>query len=390
MVSGWYGHGNSGDEAILIVLLQQLARLNIHRTYVLTSRPDEVTRIHGHLGATGVRDFEMVGQLGLQNLLRGCLGPKLRLLRGAKVFILGGGSLLRDNTTWRNLWRLVDDVFLARLFGVPVFFYALGIGPFRSWAGKRIIALAARCAQTITVREEASAALLRRLGIKAERITVVTDPAFLLDDMQPDLAENLAGLKEFRSSHPRTLFVYPAVSITHPPLAPHDDRHVAALGAGLRRLCQEDGWAVVLVPMWRSGGDDDLAVSYRIQSAIGPGCAVHVVQAALEPAAIRALTALATLNIAIRLHAMIYAASLGMPSVALNYEPKVSANAEKFDLLDYLVGFGPGCGDQMVAAVRLLETRLPLETQRLQTISSGLRNSAVDTFTRLATLLDNQ
>ncbi|MFN0186093.1 MAG: hypothetical protein ACKVQR_19940, partial [Aquabacterium sp.] len=42
VVSGYYGYRNSGDEAILCVLLEQLARLGIHRTYVLTEIPDAI------------------------------------------------------------------------------------------------------------------------------------------------------------------------------------------------------------------------------------------------------------------------------------------------------------------------------------------------------------
>lgn len=325
----------------------------------------------------------MVGRHGLRNLLPWRHGPKLRVLRGARVFILGGGSLLRDNTTWRNLLRLVDDVLLARLFGVPVFFYALGVGPLRSHLGKAVIALAARCARVITVREEMSAALLRNIGVPAERITVVTDPVFLLADVASDLAEEQADLATFRLQHPRVLFVYPAVSITHPPLAPHDERHVEALAHALRRLCQEQGWAVVLIPMWMSGGEDDLAVSRRIASSMGPGCPVHVVEQVLEPSAVRALTALATVNVTVRLHAMIYAASLGIPSVALNYEPKVSANADRFGLGKYLVTFDGAWGDRLVDAITQLEANLPAEYRRSQAAVPALRHGASETFRQL-------
>ena len=387
VVSGWYGHGNSGDEAILMVMLEELQRLGFARVYVLTSKPDEVTRLHGAMGAVGLRHLEMVGLAGIQNLLRGRLGENLRVLRGARVFILGGGGLLRDNTNWRNLLRLVDDVVLARLFGVPVFFYALGVGPFRSWLGKRVIALAARCANEITVRDEASAQLLRGLGVPAERTTVVTDPAFLLADTAPEIAGRLAGVTAFCAQHPRVLFVYPAVAITHPPLAPNDDRHVDAFAAALERLCREDGWAVVLVPLWVNGGEDDVATNRRIRARMDQGCAVHLVEQALPPPTMRALTVLATLNVTIRLHALIYAASHGVPSVALDYEPKVAANAARFGLSDYVVTFDPGWVDRLVAAVRRLEGRLPAERARLRADMPRLRSGAAETFRRLDGLL---
>lgn len=388
VVSGWYGHGNSGDEAILLVLLDELAKLGIRPVYVLTTQPDQVTHLYGTRGAIGLYHREMLGLYGLQHLLRGRLAETLRVLRGARVFILGGGGLLRDDTTWRNLLRLVDDVFLTRLFGVPVFFYALGVGPIRAWLGKRVIGWAARCASAITVRDDVSAGLLRDLDVPHERIAVVTDPAFQLADMSPDQAGALAGVTEFCQQHPRTLFVYPTIYITEPPLAANDDRHVATLATALDRLCQDDNWAVVLVPLYVTDADDDVALNRRIRACMLPACNVHLVEQALPPPAMRALTALATLNVTIRLHAMIYAVSLGLPCVAMDYEPKVAANAAQFGLSDYLVTFDPGWDNRLVAAVRRLETRLPAERDRLRASLPKLHDGAAETFRRLRKLLE--
>ena len=387
VVSGWYGHGNSGDEAILMVLLDELARLGIRPVYVLTTRPDQVTRLYSAQGAIGLQHREMLDLYGLQHLLRGRLAETLRLLRGARVFVLGGGGLLRDDTTWRNLLRLLDDVFLAPLFGVPVFFYALGVGPIRTWLGKRVIGRAARRASAITVRDSLSAALLHDLGVPKERITVVTDPAFRLADVPPENAGALAGVTTFCRQHPRTLFVYPTIYITEPPLAPNDDRHVVTLAAALDRLCRDDDWGVVLVPLYVTDADDDIALNHRIRTRMHPACNVHLVTQALPPPAMRALTALATLNVTIRLHAMVYAVSLGLPCVALDYEPKVAANAARFGLSDYVVTFDPGWDDRLVAAVRQLEARLPAERDRLRTSLPHLQDGAAETFRRLRALL---
>jgi polysaccharide pyruvyl transferase CsaB len=388
VVSGWYGHGNSGDEAILMVLLAELGRLRVRPVYVLTTRPDQVTRLYGELGAIGLHHRETLGLYGLQHLMRGRLAETLRLLRGARVFILGGGGLLRDDTTWRNLLRLLDDAFLARLFGVPVFFYALGVGPIRTWLGKRAIGWAARRASAITVRDDVSAALLRDIGVPNARIAVVTDPAFRLADGSPEQAGALAGVTEFCRQHPRALFVYPTIYITEPPLAPNDDRHVATLATALDRLCRDDDWVVVLVPLYMTGGDDDAALNRRIRARMSPSCNVHLVERTLPPPAMRALTALATLNVTIRLHAMVYAVSLGLPCVAMDYEPKVAANAARFGLSDYVVTFDAGWDDRLVTAVRRLEARLPAERDRLRALLPELQDGAAATFRYLRVLLE--
>lgn len=391
---GYYGYGNSGDEAILYVLLDQLARLGVPRTYVLTEVPDAIDRLYAAHGAVGLRDWEIVGLTGLSHLLRGRPFRKLRIQAGARVFIYGGGSILRDDgMSWRNFFRMLDDIFVARLTGVPVFFYALGVGPFRGWIGRRVIAAAARCAGAITVRDDKSAGLLRRLGIAPGRIAVVTDPAFLLPDCDPQQAARDAGIDGFLARHPRTLFVYPTMAIAEPPLAT-DDTLVHAMAAGLSRLAREDGWAMVFVPMevlgeedYARGHRDDILTNRRIAAAMDPGCAVHLMERALPPPAMRALTRLAGINLTVRLHPMIYAASLGIPCVALNYDPKVAGNAQRFGLGQYVVDFTPGWEARMVERVRHLAANLEAEQTRQRAALPALRAGAAETFSRLAAML---
>ena len=113
MISGWYGQANSGDEAILQVFLDQMEAGYRSTIYVLTSEPDAIDNDYMHRGTHGVRHWEYVGLRGMENLLRGRIFRPIQLLRGSNLFVFGGGSLLRDNTTWTNLFRLLDDIVLA-------------------------------------------------------------------------------------------------------------------------------------------------------------------------------------------------------------------------------------------------------------------------------------
>ncbi|WP_144299637.1 polysaccharide pyruvyl transferase family protein [Elioraea rosea] len=388
VVSGWYGHRNSGDEAILIVLLEQLAQLGIHRTSVLTGQPDEVTRCYGPAGTVGVRDWETVGLHGLSNLVRGRLVGKLQHQAGAAAFVLGGGSLLRDNNTRRNLLRLLDDVFIASMCRVPVFFYALGVGPLTTRLGRWLIGLAARRADIATVRDEASAELLRSLGVPEERIAIVTDPAFLLPDARREDAIELAGLSDFLAQHSRTVFIYPTLAMTRPPLADNHDRHLQMMAAALTRLWCEDGRAVVMVPMRVTGSDDDVEASRRIVRFMDSACPVHIIEQELSPPMIRALTSVAGINVTVRLHAMIYAVSLGIPCVAMNYEPKVLANAKRFGIADRVVEFGPGWDQYLVEQVRRLDREMPQARASLAASLPTLRQGAMRTFELLGQLLN--
>lgn len=394
VASGYYGYRNSGDEAILIVLLDQLRRLGVHQSWILTEMPGRIDALYAGQGARGLRDWEMLGFLGFKNLLRGRLFRKIGIQARARLFIYGGGSIFRDvGMSRKNLYRLLDDIFLARLCRVPIFFYALGVGPIESPWARRLLGMAARAADVITVRDEPGAALLRQIGVPEARITVVTDPAFLLPDADPGQAARDAGLEAFLARHPKTLFVYPTMEMVGPPLADGDSLlHETADALSL--LCREDGWAVVLLPMevlteaeHARGILDDVLVNRRIAAAMDPAAAVHCMEVALPPDQMRALTSLATLNVTARLHAMIYAVSQGIPCVALNYHPKVAGNAARFGLSDRVIDFAPGWQHRMVAEVRRLAVEMPEARAALAARLPALHAAAAETFRQLARLL---
>lgn len=387
LISGWYGHANAGDEAILAVFLEQFAGGREFTTYVLTSEPETVDRDHAGKGAVGLRHWEYLGPRGVENLLRARVGKSIRLLYRSRMLVFGGGSILRDNTSWTNLFRLLDDIFLARLFGVPVFFYALGVGPFRSWLGRRLIAAAARCATVITVRDRASAELLQTLGIAASRITIVTDPAFLLGDTDPSGAIEAAGLTNFLATHKRTVFVYPTEALVLTTSTEPEDKLIHAFAGALQTLAEQDGFAIVFIPMRVTGGNDDVAMGHRIQQLLPTCLPSHVVHVSLSPSAIRALTGTASVNLAVRLHAMIFAAASGVPSAAINYEPKVRANAEKFGNASYLVEPDADMEAGIVAAVRSLADNMELERNALAERLPELKTQALSTFASMARLL---
>ena len=388
MISGWYGQANSGDEAILQVFLDQMEAGYRSTIYVLTSEPDAIDNDYMHRGTHGVRHWEYVGLRGMENLLRGRIFRPIQLLRGSNLFVFGGGSLLRDNTTWTNLFRLLDDIVLAKLFGIPVVFYAIGVGPFRSWLGRKLIGYASRCATAITVRDETSAALLRDVGVPTDRITVVTDPAFLLPDADAAEAASSAGLTEFLENHPKTLFFYPTESLELPPPADTEENLITSIAGALRILAEQDGYAIVLLPLRVNSGSDDVFMSRRIRKQLPPGLPVHVVTAHLSPTQIRALTQIASINVTVRLHAMIYAASCGIPSVSINYEPKVRANAARFGIEHYVVEPDEEIEAGIVTATRSLAIHFAAEQAAMETRLPDLKQQARIPFTMMARLLN--
>ncbi len=84
VVSGYYGFGNAGDEAILEAMLRDVRALApAVRVVVLSGDPADTS-----------------ARFGVEAVPRMNPGAVMRALRGADLFLSGGGSLLQDATGW--------------------------------------------------------------------------------------------------------------------------------------------------------------------------------------------------------------------------------------------------------------------------------------------------
>lgn len=383
VLSGWHGHDNAGDDATLIQFLVEMGRDldgEPRSITVLSELPERVRAAFGTELVDSTFHYETVGLHGLTHLLKGRLAGHLRLLRQSALFALGGGSLLRDNTTWHNLFRVLDEIFWARLFGGKVALYAVGVGPFRTRLGKALIGLAARRCDLITVREENSKAALASLGVPPSRIHVVADPAFLLEP-EPVTDEELLE----RASAPGTVGLYPSLGFIEDGA---DLAQVPRLARALDRLHEDHGLRFVSVPMRVLSDElDDVHVTELVRAEMRHPECLHVHRTPLPARQIKALTAAFTFNLTVRLHALIFSLSLKTPCVAVDYEPKVGNVMGSFELPEYAIAMGEGLEEGLVrASAKLLAEREAYVAHVARRLPQH-QASARSTFERMQELL---
>jgi polysaccharide pyruvyl transferase CsaB len=304
LVSGYYGFGNAGDEAILAGLLRGLHVSGADvETTVLSGDPASTRREHG---ASAVR--------------RGILQASRRA-RDSSLLISGGGGLLQDVTSWRSPLYYLGVIRAARASGVPVAAIGQGVGPLR----RRAIRAAARRVlngvDVIAVRDAASRRALRSIGVERD-IEVTADLAFLLPKPTQAEVEVVWRAAPLREGERRA-----AVAVRSVPGVAGDEGIAAGLAAAIGEGCSRCGVTPVLVPMQR---DRDLQLAEAVARAMP--CAAQVVAGARSVRQLLALVAGCDLVIAARLHALIFAAICGVPPVALSYDPKVDALMEQLSL----------------------------------------------------------
>ncbi len=270
LLSGYYGYGNLGDEALLAGLIAGL-RGQGHEVCVLSGDPAATRALHGVPAA---------------HRYRGLLPALLR----AQVLVSGGGGLLQDVTSARSLGYYLGVIGLARRLGRRALVYGQSVGPL-SASGRARVARSLR-GVPIAVRDAPSQDLLTELGLPAER---VADAALLLG---PVPAPGGAGER-------------PLVLV---PRAGHDDLNAALEAAG-RRLA-DAGVPLAVLALHEA---EDGAASQRLERATGAR-RLH----AADPTDALALLATARYVLSARLHGLILAAVAGVGFAGLVYDPKVA------------------------------------------------------------------
>lgn len=281
VLCGYYGMGNVGDEALLVSLLQML--------------PKSVTPIV--LSGDPVTTKQ---QYGVASCPRKSTFAVLNALNQSDLFIWGGGSLMQDATSIASPIYYAGLMALAQQRGLKTIAWAQGVGPLRKsltrWLTKQVL----WGCNEISVRDRASAELLRSWGIEP---AIAPDPVWAL---KPDCSFSLD-----KYPHPRVAVVLRS----HPQLTP---KRLEILIQALQNLQTETNCCLLLIPFQPA---QDLAIAQRILTQISSNTFILEIN---DPQQVMGLFTQVQMAIGMRLHSLIMAASAGCNCFALSYDPKVT------------------------------------------------------------------
>lgn len=293
MIAGYYGCGNVGDEAMLASITADLwSRAGPCKITAVSANPEHTRALHG---------IDAVGRLDARGLIRA--------LRRTDLFISGGGSLIQDVTSDRNLTYQLGLLNLANMLARSVMIYGQGIGPVRSRTGWWFARNTLNRVDAITVRDAESVELLQKGGVTLP-VRLAADPAFLLTH-RVDPERGAAIVAEAGGAE-RCVGFFPR---------PWSDQQAEETLARAADLVQQGlGLDVVLVPMQRSS---DLDCCRRIAQLMRrPGI---VLERELVLGDLLDLVSALPLVVAMRLHALVFSVMAGTIPVGVSYDPKVTA-----------------------------------------------------------------
>lgn len=317
VLSGFYGLGNTGDEAILKAIIDNLrAELTDPEITVFSLSPDQTAK-----------------EYGVKSVYRAWRREnkeKIKALRNADLMISGGGGLLQDTYPTKFLFGPLPYylliVMLAKICGTKVMFFSQGIGPVTSTWGKILMKLFANRADFITVRDQYSKDYLKQLGVTRPETVVTADIVFAFKADEEDRAYESLPLTGDEK----------IVAVTIRPWFSHPD-YIEKTAHLLDQLIEQRGVTPVFVPM---EGKYDVPASKEVMAKMKHSDKTYLLGSDFTPNEFLNFIRHAELTVGLRLHALIFSALSNVPHLGFSYDKKVESFLKRSGMWDYSFRLG--------------------------------------------------
>jgi len=264
VISGYYGFGNAGDEAMLCAIIDAIRKeeADAHIT-VISGNPTETSKKH---------NIHAVGTFSAFGILKA--------ISNSDLVISGGGSLLQDATSIRNTYYYLSIMALAKMMGKKVMLYSQGIGPLNRPSTRKAVSFVLRFVDTITVRDSISKSELDSLGI--EDVEVTADAVLAMQPADLNIGKRI--LDGYTSKLPISTEAPKRIGVAVRSWK-DDTEYRESLANVLSRLQEQDNVEIIFIPM-----------SHPVDLMIG-----------------------------IRLHALVFSSLMKKPVIGISYDPKITS-----------------------------------------------------------------
>lgn len=299
VLSGYYGHKNSGDDALLSAIIKEIREQKEDaRFVVLSANPEETKNIYG---VDAVNRFNPLSVYSA--------------IKKTKLFINGGGSLIQDVTSSKSLYYYLLAIKTALKLKKKTMLYANGIGPVYKKKNKGYASKILNQVDYITLRDERSVEVLNSMGITKPPVTVTSDPSVSITPY------GIERVKEIFNNERIELKPYFVISIRE-----WKNKNIASeVAKAADYISKTYGLTPVFIPMQNP---NDISISIDcIKQMSQKG---YMIKGDYSFTDIMTIASKATLVIGMRLHLLMYGANVAIPVIGLVYDPKITA------YLDYL------------------------------------------------------
>ena len=294
LISGYYGFGNAGDEALLSAILQALLELEPQAEItVISGNPVETMHTH---------KVKAIGRFDMWKIYQA--------VYSCDMLISGGGSLLQDVTSTRSLYYYLSIISLANMLGKRVMIYAQGIGPLRKSLARTTVGRVLNQVSMITVRDYASKEELISLGLHDVPIIVTADAVL---GMHP--VDTTSG-REILAAYGID-FDRPIVGVS---VRAWKDctEYQTILSEALDKIQIAKDAQIVFIPMQHKEDTIEAEAIAKRMTVTST-----VLADSYTTTELLSLSSCVDVMIGVRLHALVFSALMETPCLGISYDPKI-------------------------------------------------------------------
>lgn len=356
VLSGYYGFDNSGDDALLKAVIDNVRKEKPDtKILVLSKKPKETMEEHNVYSINRYDFFAII-----------------QYLKRARLFVYGGGSLIQDITSTQSLIYYTFLLKFAKHYGLKLMVYGNGIGPITKKHNISRAKKALSICDYISLREPESLEEVKRLGVNLDKVSVKlsVDPVFTIEvetgkDMKKVFDnENIDVSKAYFAVSCRT-WRYNDVNFT----------------TKMAKIIDEKSIKYNLIPIYVPMHPNDYSI---LKEIISKSDVEHVLLSKVyDVGQLMSIISITKFTMSMRLHTLIYAVSTGVPIIGLVYDPKVKffvkyANEETYvdtsDLDEHALG---NMIDYIQNNYHIIRERILKESVRLKALSGEDAKAAV-------------
>jgi polysaccharide pyruvyl transferase WcaK-like protein len=337
---------NAGDAALISGIMEAIDhRLQRSLTYrIPTLFPSFVEKTYRANKVEAVNIMPWTGSLKLMGF------PTYRAVTRSDLSLVFD-AVLFDRSLFNPMFNFLSSLAwllpAAKKAGRKVGLYNCGVGPITTPLGERMLRAVCDSCDFMTVRDEGSADVLRRIGIAEDRFTVTADAALNAPGIPDDEISaifNKIGLDPSGDILAININKYLHTWSDQRGETLTTERFLDEVAAAINKLSTQVTAPLLLVVTYH--GDIELTKALKSRLRV-PQKVVMIDNKEYDHYQIKGVLSKVSMLFAMRLHAMILASSSGTPIAGLAYQPKVQHYFDHLAISDACTDFS-GFGAQQL------------------------------------------
>lgn len=379
-ILGYYGSANTGDEAILDCLLQNLSSdFPEFRIAVFSSDVPYTEKHHNVLAVQSSlpnRFYDLMLRSAGRN--RRNFYRTLSTFVKADVLLVGGGGLFHDTPREnRHFLNVLHKITWAKRLGIRVAVLSVTVGPLHFDESKRRLREALNGVDLITVREEQSKALLTETGLPHSEIFVTGDVVHLLQ------SANEKRVREIIKDERLETASFPVIGVSLCAYQSNLPGRIQSIAAFCDHASACYGAQIWFIPMQTSAHNDDRNEARAVLKLAKNPDAIKCIEGQYAPREILGLIGKTQAMLSERLHGSIMAINANVPCFGIGYSPKVTWLYEKIGRPEHHLPLKELSKDRLIAEFSKFWQTREQTKRELKTTSMRLKSAARENFYHL-------